>query len=539
MKKIKGKKEIKKNGSLYIWILIVWGTLSAFGLVAFINTILQNRAMHVSVWTIILLIVNTIFILYFWLNGTKDIVYIFFYQFKYKKMQRQELKVLETELLPKYKDARVLLLYCTCNDFIEESLFASMNQKYSNYKTVILDDSSENQYKERIDNFAQLHSIEVIRRENRKGYKAGNLNNYLVGREDYDFFVILDSDEIIPEHFIAKALQYFSYYPEVGLLQANHISTRNRTKFMERFSVGVDAHWPTYQAMKERYGFMSFLGHGAMISKECFESVERFPHLVAEDLCFSIEAKIKGYFTAFSTFIVCEEEYPVDYFAFKKRHLKWTGGNLEFISNYAKKLFYSKNLRWFEKLDVVLFTFSLPMSTVFFLFLIINLILLPLLGVSAGYPLWLMTPTIIFLYAPTINDMVYLLGRYPFFKSIGYLFSAFLLYGSLYWISFYGATKAWIGIKPKFIVTPKENRQYSLVEIINGNIQEILFSLGLMVLSVWFTKSLLPVILIVLPSLSGIYLTSLCKEKRLDKNTGDKKEENRSMNTEEFEEGIG
>ncbi|MGM0239385.1 glycosyltransferase [Enterococcus sp. AZ103] len=528
----KEKNTIKKNCSLYIWILIAWGILSAFGLITFITTIIQNKAMNVSIWTIILLMVNTVFILYFWLNGTKDIVYIFFYQFKYRKLQKQELKVLETDVLPQYKDARVLLLYCTCNDFIEDSLTTSMNQQYSNYKTVILDDSSEDQYKERIDTFAQLHSIEVVRREDREGYKAGNLNNYLVDRDDYDFFVILDSDEIIPEDFITKSLHYFSYYPEIGLLQANHISTRNKTKFMERFSVGVDAHWPTYQSMKERYGFMSFLGHGAMISRECFKAVGQFPHLVAEDLCFSIEAKIKGYFTAFSTYIVCEEEYPVDYFAFKKRHLKWTGGNLEFISNYAKKLMFSKNLRWFEKLDVVLFTFSLPMSTVFFLFLIINLILLPVLGVSAGYPLWLMTPTIIFLYAPTINDMVYLLGRYPILKSLGYLFSAFLLYGSLYWISFYGATKAWIGIKPKFIVTPKENQQYLLLETIKGNIQEIIFSFGLVILSVWFTKSLLPIILIVLPSLSGIYLTSLCKKS--DKNKNDEGKVTDLINNEEM-----
>lgn len=525
----KEKNSIKKNSSLYIWILVAWGILSVFGVTAFVETIIQNKIMQVSVWTIILLIVNTMFILYFWLNGTKDLVYVLFYQVKYKKLQKQELKVLETELLPPYQNARVVLLYCTCNDFIEESLLASMNQRYANFQTVILDDSSDEDYKQRVDHFAKRHSVEVVRRKDREGFKAGNLNNYLVGRKDYDFFVILDSDEIIPDNFIAKGLHYFSYYPEVGLLQANHISTRNRTKFMERFSVGVDAHWPTYQAMKERYGFMSFLGHGAMISRECFEAVGEFPQLVAEDLCFSIEAKMKGYYTAFSSFIVCEEEYPVDYFAFKKRHLKWTGGNLEFISKYAKRLLLSRKLHWFEKIDVVLFTFSLPMSTVFFLFLVINLILLPTLGVSAGYPLWLMTPTIIFLYAPTINDMVYLLGRRRLLQSLGYLISAFLLYGSLYWISFYGATKAWIGIKPKFIVTPKENQHYSLLEMLKGNIQEILFSLVLMFLSVWFTDSLLPVILIVLPSLSGMYLTSLCKEKKSGSRTDD--EEKREGNT--------
>lgn len=51
--------------------------------------------------------------------------------------------------------------------------------------------------------------MEIVRRKNKKGYKAGNLNNYLAGRTDYDYFVVLDSDELIPPDYIRRGTEIF------------------------------------------------------------------------------------------------------------------------------------------------------------------------------------------------------------------------------------------------------------------------------------------------------------------------------------------
>jgi hypothetical protein len=84
-------------------------------------------------------------------------------------------------------------------------------------------------------------------------------------------------------------LKYFYTYSNVGIVQANHVSDRNRNFFMKLFHVGVNSHWPTYQTMKHFYGFSTMLGHGAMIKRDCYERAGGFPPLVAEDLCLSIE----------------------------------------------------------------------------------------------------------------------------------------------------------------------------------------------------------------------------------------------------------
>ena len=204
---------------------------------------------------------------------------------------------------------RVILVYCTCNDFDENSLLKSMKQDYKNFKTVILDDSNDENYKKLIDEFSAKNNVEVVRRDNRIGFKAGNINNYLMKEEvknSYDYVVILDSDEILPTNYIKQALKYFYKYDNIGIVQANHISTRNRNFFMRTFHIGVNSHWPTYQTMKHFYGFSTMLGHGAMIKRDCYLKAGGFPNLVAEDLCLSIEARDKYYFVAFAPNIICE-----------------------------------------------------------------------------------------------------------------------------------------------------------------------------------------------------------------------------------------
>lgn len=91
-----------------------------------------------------------------------------------------------------------------------------MRQDYENFETIILDDSSKSEYLKRIDDFAERPGVTVVRRSDRAGFKAGNLNHYLQGRTDYDYFVVLDSDEVIPENYIKEVLKYYAYSPRSG-----------------------------------------------------------------------------------------------------------------------------------------------------------------------------------------------------------------------------------------------------------------------------------------------------------------------------------
>ncbi len=510
------KSAMRKSPALYLTMLLVWTALSILLWVYFIPNVVNvpfigsgGVSLGVRIGARVLLIFNGVFISYFWLNGVKDFLYVLWYYVFRKKLYKRYYEVIDRDVSD--VEDKILMAYCTCNDFDGESLRKSMEQTYSHFDVVILDDSTQADYKKRVDDFAVAHGIKVVRRRNREGFKAGNINHYFQSKEckekGYAFYVILDSDEILPKNYLYESLKYFYTYENVGIVQANHLSDRNRNFFMKLFHVGVNSHWPTYQTMKHFYGFSTMLGHGAMIRRECYEKAGGFPPLVAEDLCLSIEARNYGYYVAFAPNVVCREEYPIDYVAFKKRHSKWTQGNLEFIKRYTGNIARS-NMRWFEKLDIVLFTYNLPLTAVFAFFIFANLMIAPLLRIDIGavYALWMIIPTVIFFFSPMLNDFITWAFRLNPLRTIVYTFSVIMLYGSMLTTSLVSALMGIFGRKAKFIVTPKSSQKIDWKFALRFQWKEIAFSSVLLVVSLIFQRGILPVALIVITGYSSIVL---------------------------------
>ena len=516
---MKGKRErhvMKKSPALYITMLCIWTVLTVFLWVQFVPKIVsvpffagRTVSTAVQIGARVLLTFNGLFISYFWLNGVKDFIYvIWYYAFKNRLLPRYY-RVMETDVSD-VKD-KVLMAYCTCNDFDGTSLEKSMKQTYPFVKTVILDDSTEEEYKQAVNEFALKHGVQVVRRKDRQGFKAGNINHYFLSeeckKEGYEYYVILDSDEVLPENYVYESLKYFYADENVGIVQANHVSDRNRNFFMKLFHIGVNSHWPTYQTMKHFYGFSTMLGHGATIKRDCYEKAGGFPPLVAEDLCLSIEARGAGYYVAFAPNIICREEYPIDYVAFKKRHSKWTQGNLEFIKKYTGRIARSP-MKWFEKMDIVLFTYNLPLTAVFAFFIFANIMIAPLLSLDLGraYALWMVIPTVIFFFSPMLNDFITWTLHLNVFRTILYTVAVVMLYGSMLTTSLVSALLGIFGKKARFIVTPKSSKKAGFWFALKFQWKELAFSTLLLIISLLFHGGIFPVLLIVATGYSSLVL---------------------------------
>ena len=213
------KDVMRKSPALYITMLVIWTVLTVFLWLNFIPKIVDvpfraGRAISlgVQIGARILLTLNGIFISYFWLNGVKDFLYVIWYYIFRKKMLKRYHDVIDTDVSG--ATDKVLMAYCTCNDFDGRSLEESMKQTYPHVTTVILDDSTLEEYKNAVDEFAQKHGIKVVRRTDRKGFKAGNINHYFMSEEcknaGYGYYVILDSDEILPPDYVAESLKFFT-----------------------------------------------------------------------------------------------------------------------------------------------------------------------------------------------------------------------------------------------------------------------------------------------------------------------------------------
>ncbi len=497
---------LKKSPLLYFGILIVWTVFLITFYPDLSQVVRDSWDFKTDKLSLTLLRASSILavslISYFWLNGLKDIFYTFVYWFS----DKTKLNYKPSALGSVYQDLpRVDLIYTVCDDFDEFSLWQSMQQEYPSQLLTyyILDDSKTKKSREIIDEFALKHSLRVIRRFSSKGFKAGNINFWLKNNHNLaPFFVILDSDEIIPPSFIKGILPYFED-SHIAIAQANHIATRSDTIFAKLFAAGVDSHWPTYQSIKNRYGFMSLLGHGAMLRTAAVQNVGGFPEIVAEDLGLAINLAKIGQRVVFVPEVVCQETYPIDYFAFKKRHTKWTMGNMEFIKKFSS-LFLLKKLTWFEKLDILLFTYNLPLTVLFITFLLIHLIIFPILGFIPRYVDILLLPTVLTLLAPLLNDLIYFFRKIDPLGYLRYFLGSIALYGSLYFISFWAALKALFG-QAVFLVTPKVASEIGIAQSFWKNRSEIIFATVLFSISYMIDQPW-SVILIVIPSYLSLFL---------------------------------
>lgn len=502
---------MKKKPTLYIIILALWAFCIVILGISLTRIILKlDDFSNVKTIVIIaLLTINSIVLAMLWLGSIKDFIFSLSYALFHKKINKEYTRIKE---IPFDKDSspRVLLLYCTCNDFNKTALSKCMEQDYPNFKTVILDDSKDKKYLDEIDAFKNLHKdIEVIRRKNKSGYKAGNLNNYLKGRIDYDYFVVLDSDEVIPSNYIRQILKYFAYNKNCGAVQAKHKAQKGENVFQRLMGLCVGSNGETVQVIKNFYGSNALIGHGMTISKECYEKTGGFPLVVAEDISFAVEIKNVGLDIIYAPDILCYEEFPINYVSLKKRQCKWTQGNLEYMRKYNKDIDNSK-MSWFEKLDIKLSHYSLPIVPLLSFLLTLCTICLGFLGYPIiKYSLIVYLIMIVFLCSPLIPDLFVYKRTKNAFLLIPYFLLNIATYASFAPMMLKTLFLGLLGKKAKFIVTPKESEKFSFIEIIKYSCDSLIFGIILGTLAVLSCGSILPVIFLVVGCVTAPFIIAL------------------------------
>ncbi len=491
---------MNKKPTLYVIIIVIWVLCLAL-LIYSLATASDGLGAVPPVRRaaiLALLTVNASVLAVLWFGSIKDLVFSIAYAVVGKHLLRRYRDVASISIDPD-SPPRVLLLYCTCDDFNPDALTRSARQNYKRMRTVILDDSRDPRYVSEIDRYLEAHpelDVELVRRSERTGYKAGNLNNYLRGRSDYDYFAVLDSDEIIPPDFIIEALKYFKYDSRCGAVQARHEATRGKNLFQRLMGLCVGSNGSTVQIIKNFYGANALIGHGMMISRECYERTGGFPHVVAEDISFAVDISNAGLDIIYAPDILCYEEFPIDYVSLKKRQCKWTQGNLEYMQKYDRNIERSK-MTWFEKLDLKLSHYSLPIVPLLSFLLVISTIALGFLGYPViYYSLLIYAIMILFLCSPMIPDLVVYGGKRQFPLLFPYFIVNIVTYASLAPMMIKTVVLGLLGRRATFAVTPKRSARLTPFEIVQYSRDSLIFAAAIGALSILACGSIMPVIFI-------------------------------------------
>ncbi len=426
------------------------------------------------------------FIDFAWLYGMYNlgvVGFAFLYGFLGKKSPLAQLPV--DPILVATAKPPVALLYTTCNDFVEESVESCVRQDYPNYTVYLLDDSSRQEFMDRVDAFAAKYPglVKVVRRPDRKAFKAGNMNYGLANYAIHEpYFAIADADEILPTDFLTKTVTVLETDPTCGFVQANHRANPNDpSELAKSLGVGIDIHWKWYQPLRNDYGFVMFLGHGALLRRDVWEKIGGFPDIVSEDLGFAIHARELGYRGRFVEDIICYENFPDSVRSFRIRHMKWTRGTSEFLKKKMGFLMRAKNISLTEKLDILFPTLNLPLTLLYFIFMLnANLALpyffghqqditfvlsgaehsIPMVTLDAGFQViydWdFYLITLMTFFAPVLSFVI-ALARQPL-KLFRFLSHSTAMYAALTPLSSMGVLAYFISGKAFFLVTGDQNQ---------------------------------------------------------------------------------
>lgn len=311
--------------------------------------------------------------------GSHGFIMIYYYN-KYKDVKPKEKLTIDenavvTIQLPLYNELYVVerLIQKICEiDYPKDKL-----------EIQVLDDSTD----ETVEVAAQMveqkkkegFDIVHIRRENRKGFKAGALKEGLKTAKG-EYIAIFDADFIPHKNFLKKTLSFFAD-ENTGMVQTRWEHLNGDFSILTKAqALALDGHFVIEQSVRNKAGFfINFNGTGGIWRKSCIESAGNWhDDTLTEDLDLSYRAQLNGWKFVFLKDFTSPAELPSEINALKSQQFRWTKGAIE----TAKKilpLVWKSNLPLRVKLQS---TFHLTNNLVFPFILLAAILNVPLIFIK-------------------------------------------------------------------------------------------------------------------------------------------------------------
>ena len=178
---------------------------------------------------------------------------------------------------------------------------------------------------------AQGNVIDIVRRADRSGYKAGALA-YGLARSDAEFVAIFDADFVPPTDFLRRAIQPLIADARVAVVQCrwDHLNP-DENLITQVQSIGLDYHFGIEQAAKAWAGLpMHFNGTCGIWRVAAIEDAGGWQaDTVTEDVDLSYRAQLAGYRITYRFGVAVPGEIPDTVEAWRTQQYRWAKGSTQ------------------------------------------------------------------------------------------------------------------------------------------------------------------------------------------------------------------
>jgi cellulose synthase/poly-beta-1,6-N-acetylglucosamine synthase-like glycosyltransferase len=200
----------------------------------------------------------------------------------------------------------------------------------------VLDDSTDDTFdllSDLVEDYQRCGiNIELIHRTDRKGYKAGALENGLRSASG-ELIAIFDADFVPRPDWLKRTVPSFQN-PQLGCLQTRWGHTNQQyNSLTQAEAMGIDGHFIIEQTVRSKNGFfLNFNGTAGLWRRACiFDAGGWHWDTLTEDLDLSYRAQMRGWKFDYLPDVVVPAELPPHVEAYKKQQFRWAKGSFQVV----------------------------------------------------------------------------------------------------------------------------------------------------------------------------------------------------------------
>jgi cellulose synthase (UDP-forming) len=212
---------------------------------------------------------------------------------------------------------------------VEETVAALVNVDYPNKEIVVLDDSTKEEARNAVREIAARYGVTVQQRTNRRGYKAGAINDFLK-TTDAEYVAIFDADALPAHNFLRDVVPIILESPRLAFVQT------------PQHYANVDVSNVAMGASRQQSVFYEYICEGKSYSRSAFccgtNVVFRRDALldvggfdegsVTEDFSTSLDMHMKGWDSAYYNQIYVYSMAPETLPAYFTQQSRWAFGSV-------------------------------------------------------------------------------------------------------------------------------------------------------------------------------------------------------------------
>lgn len=242
--------------------------------------------------------------------------------------------------------------------------FKHLDYPKDRYVVMVCDDSTDESLRRPVEEYCARNGYAYIHRLDRRGFKAGALNNALKHTPpDVELLAVIDADYHVEPEYLRETVGYF-IDPNLGFLQTPQDYRNVHQSFLTRQYYFADGFF--YRAImpsRNEADAISFCGTMGVLRREALANVGGWAEdHVTEDAELSVRLLSAGWASLFLPKTCGKGLIPPTYDAYKKQHHRWSFGGVKVLKAHFGKLlgvrghmkprqrfdFFVSCLQWFD-----------------------------------------------------------------------------------------------------------------------------------------------------------------------------------------------